>query len=138
MFLVHKIRIPCMNMNRVIKNRPIFRKLSDKANKKTNEWWEHEYMPIVGMLGTGFGTCIGSYHGYQESKKYTYPECIFMTVCFGWCGGGVGYVFTMFCPVTIPIVIVATVARQMEPVLEPEHEKKESDIYTLRDRRPNH
>jgi hypothetical protein len=114
------------------------------------------------MAGTGVGTCIGSYHGYQESKKDTYLQCMFMTTCFGYAGGGIGYLFTLFCPVTVPIVIVATIALQiecgirakrristhilkddsaklgvqmnMEPVIEPE--KKESDIYTLRDKRP--
>ena len=86
------------------------------------------------MAGTGVGTCIGSYHGYQDSKKDTYTNCIFTTICAGWIGGAVGYVFTMFSTVTVPIVIVATIARQMEPVIEPE--KKESDIYALHDKRP--
>ena len=91
-------------------------------------------MPIVAVVGSGVGSCIGSYHGYQDSKKDTYINCIFMTICTGWIGGVVGYVFTIFSPVTVPIVIVATIARQMEPVIEPE--KKESDIYTLHDKRP--
>ena len=59
---------------------------------------------------------------------------MFMTTCFGYAGGGIGYLLTLFCPVTVPIVIVATIALQMEPVIEPE--KKESGIYTLRDKRP--
>jgi hypothetical protein len=88
-----------------------------------------EYMPIIIMAGSGVGTCIGSYHGYQESKKYTYGECICSTVWFGWVGWAAGYVTTIFCPIVVPIVIVATIARQMEPVQDPE--KKESEIYTL-------
>ena len=99
-----------------------------------NKWWNHTYMPMVVMVGAGVGTCIGSYHGYQESKKYTYGECIWSTVCFGWVGWAAGYFTTVFCPIAVPIVIVATIARQIEPVQEPE--KKESDIYTLHDKRP--
>jgi hypothetical protein len=92
-----------------------------------------EYMPIVVGVGSGVGTCIGSYYGYQDSKKDTYINCIITTICAGWIGGTVGYVFTMFSPVTVPIVIVATIVRQMETVLEPE---KKTDVYTLHDKRP--
>lgn len=120
----------------LIRNRRCFNSVSDKIINKGIQNIIHgcEYMPIVLMAGTGIGTCIGSYHGYQESKKDTYLQCMFMTVCFGYAGGGIGYLLTIFCPVTVPIVIVATFALQMEPVIEPE--KKESDIYTLRDKRP--
>ena len=92
-----------------------------------------EYMPIVVGVGSGVGTCIGSYYGYQDSKKDTYTNCIITTICAGWIGGTVGYVFTMFSPVTVPIVIVATIVRQMETVLEPE---KKTDVYTLNDKSP--
>ena len=86
---------------------------------------EKKFVPFffsVGVIvaGTGVGTCIGSYHGYQDSKKYTYTECIFTTVCFGWLGGGVGYLSTQFFPAAFVIVIVATIARQMDPAIEPE------------------
>jgi hypothetical protein len=109
---------------------------AERNTKITNytNWWKHEHTHIVLTAGMGVGTCIGSYHGYQESKKDTYGQCIFSTVIFGWFGGVSGYLLTMFCPVTVPIVIVATIARQMEPVIEPE--KKESDIYTIRDKIP--
>ena len=138
MLQANKIRIPLYN--NFLKNRRLFDatrvKFCSGAERKAliEKWWNHDSMPILVMAGTGVGTCIGSYHGYQDSKKDTYTNCIFTTICAGWIGGGVGYVFTMFSPVTVPIVIVATIARQMEPVIEPE--KKESDIYTLHDKRP--
>ena len=120
-------------------NRRFINSISDKIINKGIQTiiYGCEYMPIVLMAGTGVGTSIGSYHGYQESKKDTYLQCIFTTVIFGWFGGVSGYLLTMFCPVTVPIVIVATIARQMEPtIIEPEPEKKESDIYALHDKRP--
>ena len=133
MLLAKKICMPCAN--RILINRRYFNSVSDKIINKGIQTIIHgrEYMPIVLMAGTGVGICIGSYYGYQESKKDTYGQCIFLTVCFGYAGGGIGYLLTQFCPVTVPIVIVATIARQMEPVIEPK--KKESDIYTLRDKR---
>ena len=117
-------------------NRRCFNIVSDKIINKGLQMimYSRVYMPMVAVAGTGVGTCIGSYHGYQESKKDTYPEFIFTTICFGWLGGSVGYILSLCFPVTVPIVIVVTIARQMEPVQEPE--KKESDIYTLYEKRP--
>ena len=136
MLLAKKICMPYAN--RLIINRRFLNNVSDKIINKGIQTiiYGCKYKPIALMVGTGVGTCIGTYHGYQESKKDTYLGCMFTTVFFGWFGGVSGYLLTMFCPVTVPIVIVATIARQMEPVIEPEPEKKESYIYTLRDRRP--
>lgn len=140
MFRANKINLPLYSY--LLKNRR-FCNITGKALQKAKDiskdyihgnWWKDEHTHIVVMTGTGIGTCIGSYHGYQESKKDTYGQCIFSTVIFGWFGGVCGYSLTMFCPFTVPIVIVATIARQMEPVQD--HEKKESDIYTLHDKRP--
>jgi hypothetical protein len=132
MLQANKIRIPLYN--NFLKNRRFFDATRVKFCSGAERKSLVEYMPIVAVVGSGVGSCIGSYHGYQDSKKDTYTNCIFMTICTGWIGGVVGYVFTIFSPVTVPIVIVATIARQMEPVIEPE--KKESDIYTLHDKRP--
>jgi hypothetical protein len=135
MFLA-KFRMPLYN--RFLKNRRFLNSVSDKEIKKTKDvsvindkWWEHEYMPIMTMVGTGIGTCIGAYNGYQDSKKDTYGQCLFTTVCFGWAGGGVGYVSALFCPVTVPIVIATTIARQIDPVLEPEKKTSGDQDYTV-------
>ena len=134
MLLAKKICIPYAN--RLIINRRCFNSVSDKIinNGIQTIIYDKHIMPIMLIAGTGVGTCIGSYHGYQETKKESYGQCIYLTVCAGGIGGVFGYLLTFFCPLTVPIVIVATIARQMEPVIEPE--KKESGIYTLRDKRP--
>ena len=130
MFLANKILISRRIFNMARKGVSVAGRFCSKAVDKSYV----EYMPIILMAGSGVGTCIGSYHGYQESKKYTYGECIFSTVWFGWIGWAAGYVTTILCPIVVPIVIAVTIARQMEPVQEPE--KKESEIYTLHDKRP--
>jgi hypothetical protein len=141
MFLT-KLRAPLHN--RFLKNIRLLNNVSDKGIKKIGNlsmdwssnnskwWWEYEYMPKVLMAGAGIGTCIGSYNGYENTKGDTYAQCLFMTLWSGWLGGTVGYLSTLVCPITVPIVIAVTIARQMEP------EKKVSDDkgYTLRPHRP--
>lgn len=136
-----KVRMPLYN--RFLKNRRFLNSVSDKEIKKTkdvsvilrpnyNKWWEHEYMStIVVRAGTIIGTCIGSYNGYIQTKKDTYAQCLITTICFGWMGGAVGHLSTLFCPITVPIVIATTIARQMEPVLEPKTETSDDQDYTV-------
>ena len=118
MLQFNKIRIPLYN--NFLKNRRFFDATNVKFCSESERKSLVDYMPILIVAGTGVGTCIGSYHGYQDSKKYTYTECIFTTICFGWLGGGVGYLSTQFFPAAFVIVIVATIARQMDPAIEPE------------------
>jgi hypothetical protein len=91
-------------------------------------WWENKSMPTVVMASSVIGTCIGSYYGYQNTKKETYAECLFITLWGGWFGGTVGYFSSLIYPMTIPIVIAVTIVRQIEPDVEPE--KKVSNYYT--------
>jgi hypothetical protein len=133
MLRANRIRLPLYN--NFLKNRQVFDATKVRFCSGSIQKSLVEYMPTVVAVGSGVGTCIGSYHGYQESKKQTYGECIFVTVCFGWLGGSLGFVLTQFYPITFPIVLVVTIVRQLEPVIKPE--KKESEIYTLYDKKPN-
>ena len=107
-----------------LKNCRFTNNTSDKIIKKNtdvsmgeilnNGKWYRD-MPTVVMGGSVLGTCIGSYYGYQNTKKDTYAECLLITLWCGWLGGTVGYIATLICPITIPIVIAVTIARQIEP-----------------------
>ena len=130
MFLI-KLRAPLHN--RFLKNYRLINNVCDKALKKTTDlsmdgilnnskwWFEHRYMPAVVMGGSALGTCIGSYNGYQNTKKDTYVQCLCVTLWCGWFGGTVGYFTSLIYPyITIPIVIAVTIVRQIDPDVEPE------------------